>query len=230
MWGFGYGNRKNARPEKPRPKGGLALYAWVWKEQFWSLLQLNFMVLLCCLPVVTAVPALTAMNRVIYNMLDDQPQMLWQEFWSIFRREWKRALLAALPMAAAALLLVWAGGFFQAQPHSGWGSFAALLGLALLVIYGAYVCSILGYVDLSIGQSLKNAGLMLLVRARQNFLVLVLLTAAAAVLVLLSPLTVPLTVVLIVPLFGYVLASCTHAGVSRFMVAQGQAHNEMEET
>ena len=77
MWSFGYWNRKNAKPQRPRPQSGAALYAWVWKEQFWALVQLNFMVLLCCIPVVTAAPALCAMNRVVYNMFDDRPQMLW---------------------------------------------------------------------------------------------------------------------------------------------------------
>lgn len=226
MWSFGYWNRKNAKPQRPRPQSGAALYAWVWKEQFWALVQLNFMVLLCCIPVVTAAPALCAMNRVLYNMFDDRPQMLWQEFWSIFRREWKRALLAALLMAAAAGILIWAGGFFRAAAYSGWWSFAALLGLLLLIIYGAYALSILSYVDLSVGQSLKNAGLMLLVCARQNFLVSLPLLAAAAVLMLLAPLSVPAAVVLIVPLFGYTLAACTHAGVRNFMLTQVQASNQ----
>lgn len=220
MWNYGYWNRKNGRPERPRPEGGIALYGWVWKEQIWSLLALNFMVLLCCLPVVTTFPALTAMNRVIYNMIDDKPQMLWPEFKTVFRREWKRSVLAAIPLVLIAAALVLFGGFFRADFISGWRSLVALIGLWILAVYGAYVFAILGYVDLTIGQALKNAALMLMACIHYNLVASLLLLAVAVVLALLSPLSVPVAVVSVVPLFGYTMAYCTHSGVAGFMVTE----------
>lgn len=220
MWNFGYWNRKNGHPERPRPEGGLALYGWVWKEQFWSLLALNFMVLVCSVPIVTAFPALTAMNRIIYNMIDDKPQLLWQEFKAVFRREWKRSLLAAFPLVLLASALVLFGRLFQPDPISGWRVLAALIGLWILMVYSAYVFSILGYVDLSVKQSLKNAALMLFACIHHNLLASILLLVVAVVLALLAPLSVPIMIVSVVPLFGYTMAYCTHAGVARFMVSQ----------
>jgi uncharacterized membrane protein YesL len=84
--------------EKDAPKKhGLALFCDVLVQEFWTLIELNLIFVLACLPVVTIGPALGAMTDVLMKMVRDQNVYLWRDFWSAFRQQWKRNFLAGLP-------------------------------------------------------------------------------------------------------------------------------------
>lgn len=222
-YGFGTVRKK---PERERPQQGAALFFWAWKEHFWALMRLNFIVILFCLPIITICPAICAMNRVLYRMIAGEPQLLWTEFWATFRKECKRSLLVAIPMLLLAILLIWAGGLFRPEAEGGWQSLLALLGLMVLVIFGSYVCAIIPYIDITIGQTLKNAGIFLLLCFSRNLLTTLLLGGLGFLFWVLSPVSTPILVISIVPIFGYSLAYCTYGGVYRYLAsASNKVHD-----
>ena len=184
---LGYWNRKRIPVSRERPTEGAALYFWIWRYHGWDMILLNCFVLLCSLPVVTAPAAWSAMNRCLYRILDDQPQMLWQAFRETLLAEWKKSLLAAIPMVIVQVLLILLGGFFQERAVSGWAVLAAWIGQITLVMVGAYVYAMVPYLALSVGQCYRNALLLLLVCIWRNVLTALLLLALTMGLVLLYP-------------------------------------------
>ncbi len=93
------------RPDEPEKTGPARLLQIVQLEAG-SLLLLNLVFLVSCIPVVTLPPALFAMNQVIRKMVLDQPVLCFQDYRSAFRRFWKQAyaafFLTFLPLAASA--------------------------------------------------------------------------------------------------------------------------------
>lgn len=96
----------NAPEEREPPKAtGPRLFFRILGQETASLLLLNVIFLLSCLPAVTIPPALLALHQVVRRMLADKPVRSWEQYWDAFRRGWKRAYgafaLTALPLAAA---------------------------------------------------------------------------------------------------------------------------------
>lgn len=80
--------------------------AWVGEtlvREFWQLVKLNVLFLLCCLPVVTFGAARAAMARCTVNMARDVPNDVWTDFLAALRQDTVRNLLCGL----AELALLW---------------------------------------------------------------------------------------------------------------------------
>jgi uncharacterized membrane protein YesL len=85
-------------------KTGLALLADVVARNWWELIQLNLLILLFCLPLVTVPAALVAGTRICTLMLGDRPVYLGRDFLEAFRnRFWKATLLGLIATVAIAL-------------------------------------------------------------------------------------------------------------------------------
>ena len=75
--------------------------AWVGEtlaREFWQLVKLNVLFLLCCLPVVTFGAARAAMARCTVNMARDVPNDVWTDFRAALRQDTVRNLLCGLSL------------------------------------------------------------------------------------------------------------------------------------
>ncbi len=97
-------------PDAPE-KTGFARFFQIIQLEAVTIVKLNLLFLLCCLPVVTIPPALFAMNQVVRKMVLDQPVLCFYDFRTAFRKFWRQGyaafFLVALPLAIAGY-----GGFF----------------------------------------------------------------------------------------------------------------------
>ena len=220
MWNYNHWTGTTGRRSHSTepPENRFLLYFWVLREHFWALMKLNLFVLLTSLPIVTIAPSVSAMNRVIFNMIERKPQLLWEEYWDVFRKECKSAMLAAIPLAIVSATLVLVGGFFRNVTVSGEQSLIALLGIAIVFVLGSYVFAMLPYLDISIWQCYKNAGIMLFLCFWRNLLTVLLVLILAAVFILCHPLTTPILIFFAVPIFGYLIAFQTHTLVSTYLI------------
>ena len=80
-------SKKNSRDGKPPSL--LREVSWFFKvlyENLFELVQLNFLWILSCLPLVTIPAACTAACRISLRMLQQEDYRLGKEFWKEFRR------------------------------------------------------------------------------------------------------------------------------------------------
>lgn len=91
-------------PDEPE-KNGLARLLEILQLECVTLLKLNLLFLVSCLPVLTIPPALFAMNQVIRRMVLDQPVDCFYHYRTAFRRFWRVSygafLLTLLPLVSA---------------------------------------------------------------------------------------------------------------------------------
>lgn len=92
-------------------KTGLARFLEIVSSRCGSLLKLNLLFLLGCIPIVTLPLSLYAMNRVVLQMAQDRPVKCLRDYWEAFRREWKRGYLAFL-LTVPPLGLAGSGAWF----------------------------------------------------------------------------------------------------------------------
>ena len=95
----------DAHEEELPQATGPRLFFRILGQETASLLLLNLIFLLCCLPVVTIPPAVLSLWQVTRRMVAGKGVSSWSQFWEAFRQGWKRAYgafaLIALPLTAA---------------------------------------------------------------------------------------------------------------------------------
>lgn len=101
-------------------KTGAARLAEIFSIECVTLVKLNLLFLVSCLPIVTIPAAIFAMNHVTRRMILDQPVTLLYHYKTAFKAAWKRAY-AAFFTVAAPLVFSFGGAWFylsraMAQP------------------------------------------------------------------------------------------------------------------
>lgn len=85
-------------------KTGVSRLAEIFSIECVTLVKLNLLFLLSCLPVATIPAAVFAMNRVTRRMVLDQPVTLLHHYKTAFRKEWRRAFAAFFTVAVPLVL------------------------------------------------------------------------------------------------------------------------------
>ena len=80
-----------------------------------NLVVLNILWLLCCIPVVTAGAATTALYYTVFQYLTNQDDAIFRPFFRAIRQNFKQATLLWLPMLAFLALLVFDGMYIAAN-------------------------------------------------------------------------------------------------------------------
>lgn len=92
-------------PNAPE-KTGLARFSQILTLECATLLKLNLLFLICCIPVITIPPAIFAMDHVVRRMVLDQPVDCFYHYRTAFKKHWKRGYAAffitVLPLGVSA--------------------------------------------------------------------------------------------------------------------------------
>lgn len=202
-------------------KHGLALYCEVFLREAWTLLGLNLLFVLACLPVVTIGPALGAMTTVLMKMVRDQNVYLWRDFWDAFRQQFKRFFLTGL-LGALLVALVMVTWLIYLPLLSRGGLYLALfVGALLLCFLGGlawiYFYPMAAVTELPLGAVLKNSLLLGVGTLKYSLPALLANLLFLTPLVLAFPQSIPLGVLVSFSLSG--LASCVAAweGIQRYV-------------
>jgi len=97
-------------PGEPE-KTGLARFGQILSIECVTLVKLNLLFLVSCVPLVTIPPAVFAMNHVVRMMVLDQPVTCLYHYKTAFKRHWKRGY-AAFFLTAGPLVLSGCGAWF----------------------------------------------------------------------------------------------------------------------
>ena len=213
-------NQEKQKLHKERK--GIRLYFWNLWYNLMPLIMVNFLFLLCCIPVVTIGPALTALNRICCLLAAGKPLIYpLREYWDAFRGNFKQGFLAGLICL----------GYLVAVSYCMWildmlGNTSLMLrlipmlALAVFTMCMIYVFPQIAMMELNLKQIFNNALRLMLVRLKDSLLALV-----AAGLVLAGPLYFwPMSMLLYLVLLFSVstLISCSFVwpGINRYLVKE----------
>ncbi len=140
-----------------------------------NLFLVNFLFLVCCIPVVTVGAAFAALNKVAQDVVADQGDAnVWKPFWTAFRENFKQATIAwlmILVLAAVILLnalLSYSTGTGSMAPVSQGAMWVAF---ALLLAVSAYLYAIMVRFENRLGQHLRNAVILALMNMPRTILI-----------------------------------------------------------
>lgn len=120
-----------------------------------DLLVLNILTLLCCLPVVTAGPALTAMNDILIHMVRKEEGYIIKPYFRSFAANFKKGLVMGLLFLAAAALLYF--DYLAALTYAPMLRYGIAAIAVILFAVATYAFALLSRYENMLGATLKNA-------------------------------------------------------------------------
>ena len=124
-----------------------------------DLVIVNFLVLICSLPIFTVGASLTAMQSIFYRLLHNEDVYVFREFFASFRKNFKQATIIWIILLPVIAFLVY-DYYMLGEMETGTGMFLSTVSLVLLVIIFVitlYLFPILSRYDNSIKETFKNA-------------------------------------------------------------------------
>lgn len=140
-----------------------------------DLLILNFLMIICCLPIITIGASFTAMHYVLLKIVRGEEGYLFRGFLKSFKQNFKQATILWLIMMAVIAVYV---GDILIFNYSGM-EFPTVLVVAVIAIavialmVASYVFPLLARFENTVGNTIKNAALMAFLNLPKTLLMLI---------------------------------------------------------
>lgn len=163
-------------------------------NKVFDMLVLNFLVLLLCIPVVTAGPAIASMYYIALKEVRDEEGYVVKPFFRFFKKNFKQGFILELIVAAAAAVMT-ADVYVMyqwTQKESGFLLsllFALIIGFALVcAVTAVYIFPMLAKFDNSVKKLVTNS-LMMAIRHLPQSVLMVLIVVGCGALVYINPIS-----------------------------------------
>jgi uncharacterized membrane protein YesL len=156
-------------------KKPLHLFGEIFGRKFWQLMQLNFVFILLCLPIITIGPAIAALTHVMRKFIIEQPIFVFEEFFAAFKKHFKRTVILGIfstifSAAFAINLLIFYGNSLTDEPYPHATLLIAMNLVAgiLFFVLNTYIYPQIVCLDLSMRSIIKNALVLSMAGFKRN--------------------------------------------------------------
>lgn len=176
-----YGNEhKPDLKEEDIPKGGIARFFDVLKTHFWKLVQLNILLVVFSIPVITIGPALAGFNYVLRNYSLGRPVWVWSDFKDGALKNLKDSFIVSIINAVAAIVLYINFRFYSTVKLAVISVLARYLILTISFVFtlmNIYIFPLLVTYQLRIRDVYKNAFIFTIIKLPHTIGILLLCIA-----------------------------------------------------
>ncbi|MFI3225917.1 MAG: YesL family protein [Clostridia bacterium] len=158
-------NKAGAGISKDAPKKeGAALFFDIFLREFWTIVSLNLLFVLTCIPLFTIGPSICAVNYVCAKMVRDEPIDLISDYKHGFKINFKQGILVGL------LVLFFGAGltfsyFFYAE-LIGYAAYAILALLIIFIAFNVFIFPLTAIINLPTIAIFKNSAFMTVLCAK----------------------------------------------------------------
>ena len=218
---------KRAGPgiEKDAPAAkGLKLFFQILYREFFTLIRLNLLFYLFCVPVVTIPAAYCAMTRITVSMVRDEPYFLWTDFWKTFRMEFKKAtatgllLLFGFVVSTVAVWFYW--GIVDSNAMFWLLTAVAASGTVLLLFMSYSLFPMIGIVSLPMKAIFKNAYALVSASFFHYLAASLVCAALMVVFILLYPVSLTFLLFLYPSLLNLITVFGAYGGISKHVLRE----------
>lgn len=177
-----------------RPKRGISLLLSIFTQEFFHIVGINALFVICSIPIVTMPAAYAAMTRVNGFYAQELSCKQWTEFFRVFKEEFRRVT----PVGLILLLVPFGLSLVAFELMTNlWNVFSYLLltvclvTAALLLLIRYYLFPLLTWTRLSLRQALRNSFMLAVVRLGPNLLMLAFHTVLYGIVMYYFPMSTP---------------------------------------
>ncbi len=152
---------------------------------------LSMLWLICCIPLVTAGAATSALYYAVNKVIRHGRGYIWSEYWHAFRVNFKQSTLAWLIIFAVQVLMLVDSyvmyQFARAGEKSGVLYIVFLIFFVLIAVWSGYVFAYIARFENSLRRVLKNSAFMAIANMRWTLVIIVLYIATLLILYIVPP-------------------------------------------
>lgn len=229
-----YINRPGPGVPKDAPKKkGLALFFEILWREFWTLLKLNMLFIVFCIPVITIPASITAMSKITLTMMRDKNHFLFRDFFGCFKKEFFKSLGAGAIIFVVLLLSVFGVWFYSNLESLGWlRMIPAAIGVFCVIIIslmGNYVFAQIAYLEIPFGKMFKNAFYLVFVCIKRNLIVLLINAPLLVLGIGMLPYSLPAFVMIIFSLSNFIAMFHAYPAMDKYLAKQEEKPNEFSQ-
>lgn len=205
-------------------------------NKFWVLIQINFIYLLFCLPIVTFGPATAAMTALMRNIYLEKPQFIFHDFWQAFKKNFKQSLVIGIIDVMAIGLAVFAYNFYAPymDTEENYWLYCALT-MAAAVIFlmvNFYIYPQIVALNLRMPAILKNSVIMAFANLKGNLIALAVVLIYVVLFMFFPPIMAVASTVFPLAFMGMVIFYCAYPCIQKLIInpfyeANGERNPEL---
>jgi len=222
-------NKEGSGIQKNAPhKEGLELFFDIFKREFTSLIKLNLLFIVSCIPIITIGPAIGAMTSVTVRMVQDMPSDLYYDFKEAFKKNWKSSFVSGILGIIVMLVLGWSLAFCMRSEGLILNIMISVI-FVIIVILGIssmYIYPMIVRVDLPLRIILKNAFLLGISSVKHSLPTFLLCSVLLEGSVLFVPFTLPVIFLFLFSFISFISSFCAWSGIKKHIIKDEKSTNQ----
>lgn len=201
-------------------KKGIPLFIEILSREFTTLLKLNLIFLVSCLPIVTIGPAIGAMASVTLKMVRDKPVDIYYDFKQGFKKNWKQSLLLGILGGLITITIICAFLFYIQLEGLVYYSMMFIIGVVIITIGTSwlYVYPMAVGVDLKLKEIIKNSLLLSIKHIKNSLIGFLICAVVIALTIMLVPMSIPLILVFSFSFCSFISSFCAWCGIEKDII------------
>lgn len=171
-----YGNNESGEHTAEPPQSRFLLFFHIVSSEWRNLVKLNFLFLMCCLPIVTIGAAASAMSYILKKLDEREYVFLTSDFFRSFKENFKVSSLYFLfyggGLGAIVFLIKYMDPFISGMPVLAIPIGIAMIAGVIMVFAGFYGFCMIGTMDLSWKNMFCNSLLLAFLGLKANAVIL----------------------------------------------------------
>lgn len=155
------------RKDAPK-KTGFPLFIETLSREFWSLIALNFIFIISCIPIITIGPAICALNYVCGKMVRDEPIDTMSDFKKGFKDNIFQGIAVGFVVLFVFVALLYAYFFYRSV--LGYVAYVLIALIAIFALFNIYIFPLAVFVQLPVKAIFKNSFLLCLMSPKKSLI------------------------------------------------------------
>ena len=202
-------------------KEGFPLLVETFCREFTTLLKLNFVCLICCIPIFTIGPAIGAMTSVTLKMVKDEPVDWFYDFKEGFKKNWRQSLILGLLQIMIIAIITCAFLYYIQLEGITYYFMMLIIGIitAMAFMSFIYIYPMVVLVNLSIKDIIKNSYLLSILNIKYSIITLVACLLVFVASYVFRILTIPIIFIFFTLAFSSLLSSfCAYKPIKKNII------------
>lgn len=201
-------------------KTGIPLFIETLRREFTTLLKLNLIFLVSCLPIITIGPAIGGMTYVTLKMVRDKPVDIYYDFKQGFKKNWKQSFGLGIIGGLITITLICAFLFYLQLEGSAYYCMMFIIALITVIIGIAwiYVYPLAIGIDLKLNQIIKDSFILSIGHIKHSIIVFFTCSLIMGITVMFLPMSVPILLVFSFSFCSFISSFCAWSGIEKDII------------
>lgn len=202
------------------PKEGIKLFIDIFFREFTTLLKLNIIFIISCIPIVTIGPAIGAMTAVTMKMIKDEPSDIYYDFKTAFKKNWKQSFV--LGIIGGCILFTIICAFLYYFQLTGFSYYLMMIIVALVTLVigmmWLYVYPISVSVNLNLKAIIKNSFILSIMYIKKSFIAFIICGLVILLSVMFFPMSFLIIFVFTFSICSFISSFCSWESIEKNII------------